>query len=115
MAGRFQFDERGLRIGSIEIHGSRFCPRLPCRRRRNRALMHSVDWSKMAIGPLERWSSRLQMMVSYLLANRFPLLLWWADQYCQIYNDAFQPLMGTSIPSSLVRLTVNAFRKSGVL
>jgi len=69
----------------------------------------------MAIGPLERWSSRLQMMVSYLLANRFPLLLWWADQYCQIYNDAFQPLMGTSIPSSLVRLTVNAFRKSGVL
>ena len=77
------------------------------------ALTHSVDWSKMAIGPFERWSSGLQM--GYFLANRFPLLLWWADQYCQIHNDAFQPLMGTSIPSSLVRLTVNAFRKSGVL
>jgi hypothetical protein len=36
------------------------------------ALMHSVDWSKMAIGPLERWSSRLQMMVSisWLIAFR---------------------------------------------
>jgi len=27
MAGMFQFDERGLRIGSIEIHGSRFLVR----------------------------------------------------------------------------------------
>jgi hypothetical protein len=77
--------------------------------------MHSVDWSKMAIGPLERWSSRLQMMVSYLLANRFPLLLWWADQYCQIYNDPFQPLMRDKHPKFIGRSARECFPESGVL
>lgn len=41
------------------------------------ALMRSIDWSKTPIGPLDGWSPTLRMMISFLLANRFPLLLWW--------------------------------------
>ena len=41
------------------------------------ALMRAKDWSTTAIGPVESWSPTLRTMVSFLLANRFPLLLWW--------------------------------------
>ena len=41
------------------------------------------------------------MMVSLLLANRFPLLLWWGPQYIQIYNDSYRPVLGTKHPTSL--------------
>ena len=41
------------------------------------------------------------MMVSLLLANRFPLLLWWGPSYIQIYNDPYRPVLGTKHPTSL--------------
>jgi PAS domain S-box-containing protein len=45
----------------------------------------------------------------YLLANRFPLLLWWADQYCQIYNDPYQPLIGDKHPKFIGRSARECF------
>lgn len=65
------------------------------------ALIRSMDWSKTAIGPIESWSPTLRMMVSFLLANRFPLLLWWGPKYCQLYNDAYRPVLGTKHPFSM--------------
>jgi signal transduction histidine kinase len=41
------------------------------------------------------------MMVSFLLANRFPLLLWWGPRYVQLYNDPYRPVLGTKHPRSL--------------
>jgi signal transduction histidine kinase len=41
------------------------------------------------------------MMTSFLLANRFPLLLWWGPQYLSIYNDAYRPVLGTKHPWAL--------------
>lgn len=38
------------------------------------ALMRALDWSKTPLGPVETWSASLRMMVSFMLANRFPLL-----------------------------------------
>ena len=38
------------------------------------------------------------MMVSFLLANRFPLLLWWGPQYVSIYNDTYRPVLGRKHP-----------------
>ena len=40
-------------------------------------------------------------MVNFLLANRFPLLLWWGPEYVSIYNDAYRPILGTKHPSAL--------------
>src|SRR5579862_4190874 len=65
------------------------------------ALMRSIDWSATRLGPVSRWPQSLRMMVRFLLANRFPLLLWWGPDYIQLYNDAYRPILGTKHPESL--------------
>ena len=65
------------------------------------ALIRATDWSKIALGPVEGWSQSLRMTVSFLLANRFPLLLWWGSDYISIYNDAYRPILGTKHPKSM--------------
>ena len=42
------------------------------------------DWARTPLGPMESWSPSLKMMVRFLLANRFPLLLWWGPRFLQI-------------------------------
>jgi signal transduction histidine kinase/CheY-like chemotaxis protein len=58
------------------------------------ALIRAFDWSQTAIGPMANWSPTLRIMIRFLLANRFPLLLWWGPQYVSIYNDAYRPVLG---------------------
>ena len=65
------------------------------------ALIRSMDWSKTPIGDVETWSPALRMMVRLVLANRFPLLLWWGPRYCQLYNDAYRPVLGDKHPASM--------------
>ena len=64
-------------------------------------LIRAKDWSATPLGPVETWSPTLRMMVSFLLANRFPLLLWWGPQYISIYNDAYRPVLGNKHPNAL--------------
>jgi len=64
-------------------------------------LIRSLDWGKTPIGPVESWSPALRMMVRFLLANRFPLLLWWGPQYVSIYNDPYRPVLGKKHPWAL--------------
>jgi signal transduction histidine kinase len=63
--------------------------------------MRAHDWSRTPIGAADRWSPSIRMMVSLLLANRFPMLLWWGPRYVQIYNDAYRPVLGTKHPAAL--------------
>ena len=63
--------------------------------------MRALDWSKTPLGPVHTWSRTLRMMVSFLLANRFPLLLWWGPDYIQLYNDAYRPVLGAKHPQSV--------------
>ena len=65
------------------------------------ALIRAKDWSKTPLGAPETWSPTLRMMVGFMLANRFPLLLWWGPQYISIYNDAYVPVLGTKHPWAL--------------
>ncbi len=64
-------------------------------------LMRAVDWSQTPLGPVATWSPSLRMMVRFLLANRFPLLLWWGPDFLQLYNDPYRPVLGTKHPKSL--------------
>ena len=64
-------------------------------------LMRTIDWSQTPLGPVEAWSTSLRTIVRMLLANRFPLLLWWGPQYASIYNDAYRPILGTKHPKSI--------------
>ena len=65
------------------------------------ALIAAKDWSKTALGPMEDWSPSLRMMTTFLLANRFPLLLWWGPDLVSLYNDAYAPILGTKHPQAL--------------
>jgi PAS domain S-box-containing protein len=65
------------------------------------ALIRATDWTRTPIGPIESWSPTLRMMVSFLLANRFPLLLWWGSEYVSIYNDAYRPILGAKHPRAM--------------
>ncbi len=64
-------------------------------------LMREFDWSRTAIGPPEKWSQALKTTVRILLANRFPLLLWWGSDYISLYNDAYRPILGKKHPWGL--------------
>ncbi|WP_172834183.1 response regulator [Nitrospira japonica] len=63
--------------------------------------VRAFDWSKTPIGAVESWSPTLRTMVNFLLANRFPLLLWWGPDYVSLYNDAYRPILGAKHPNSL--------------
>lgn len=61
----------------------------------------AVDWSETALGPRENWPQALRTTVRILLANRFPMLLWWGPDYISIYNDAYIPVLGQKHPWGL--------------
>ena len=63
--------------------------------------IRAFDWSTTSIGSPETWSPALRMMIRFLLANRFPWLLWWGPRYVSIYNDAYRPVLGTKHPWAL--------------
>ena len=67
------------------------------------ALMRATDWAQTPLGPTESWSPSLKMMARFILANRFPILLWWGPDFCQLYNDAYRPILGTKHPQFLGR------------
>jgi PAS domain S-box-containing protein len=67
------------------------------------ALIRAFDWSSTAIGSPQTWSPTLRTMVRILLANRFPMLLWWGPEYISIYNDAYRPILGRKHPWGLGR------------
>lgn len=65
------------------------------------ARIRAFDWTKTALGPSETWSPALRATLGVMLANRFPLLLWWGPDYISIYNDAYVPILGNKHPNAL--------------
>src|SRR5512143_3318008 len=65
--------------------------------------IRTLDWSRTPVGPVEHWSPALRMMVRLMLANRFPMLLWWGPTFCSLYNDAYAPILGAKHPWALGR------------
>ena len=64
-------------------------------------MIGAFNWAQTPLGPADAWSPALRMMVRILLANRFPLLLWWGPEYVCIYNDAYRPVLGAKHPWAL--------------
>ncbi len=60
--------------------------------------IRSFDWSGTPLGPPQSWSPALKTILPTLLANRFPMLLWWGEHYVQFYNDAYIPIPGKKHP-----------------
>src|SRR5262252_4036545 len=68
------------------------------------ALMRSVDWSKTALGPVERWPQSLRTAVSIMLESAFAMVVAWGPDFLFLYNDRYRPvLVATKHPAALVR------------
>ena len=57
-------------------------------------LIRSKDWSKTPIGNPDNWPQSLRTMVSVMLNNPFGMYIAWGNDYTQLYNDAFRPVLG---------------------
>jgi signal transduction histidine kinase len=64
-------------------------------------LIRSKDWSRTPLGPVEGWPLALRMVVDLMMANRFPMILWWGPEFIQLYNDPYRPIPGDKHPRSL--------------
>lgn len=67
------------------------------------ALMRSHDWSRSPLGSVENWSPSLRIALSICLNSRFPMVIWWGKELVLLYNDAWQPILGTKHPHALGR------------
>jgi signal transduction histidine kinase len=61
-------------------------------------LIREHDWAATPLGDPSQWSASLRMVVRFMLANRFPHLLWWGPDYIQLYNDHYIPILGAKHP-----------------
>ncbi len=66
------------------------------------ALMRAYDWSRNPLGPVASWPQSLRTAVSMMLASKFPMLVLWGEEYIQLYNDGYRPVLGaTKHPAAL--------------
>ena len=64
-------------------------------------LMRRVDWAATPLGPVTSWPQSLKTTVGIILANPFPMLVWWGRDLRHLYNDAYRPILGAKHPASL--------------
>jgi len=57
-------------------------------------LIRSINWSSTQLGNPNTWPAALKYSVSMMLATNFPVLICWGNDYIQLYNDAFRPVLG---------------------
>jgi PAS domain S-box-containing protein len=65
------------------------------------ALVAAHDWAKTPLGPRESWPPSLQLIVSTILASRFPMAVRWGPDFVLIYNDGYQQMLGDKHPGVL--------------
>ncbi|MBI1278385.1 MAG: PAS domain S-box protein [Anaerolineaceae bacterium] len=76
-------------------------------------LIRDFDWSKTALGPRESWPQSLRTTVSIILDSFFGMYIAWGDDYIQLYNDGFRPILGsTKHPQALGKSSRETFAES---
>ncbi|KAH8907439.1 putative histidine kinase group protein [Coniochaeta sp. PMI_546] len=66
-------------------------------------VINSVDWAATPLGPMSDWPPRLHQIVNQILADSRAIAIYWGEQYCTIYNEAFSKLCGSKHPFVLGR------------
>ncbi|MEO6254432.1 MAG: PAS domain-containing protein [Ferruginibacter sp.] len=59
-------------------------------------LIRSFDWSKTAVGSPEAWPQPLRIAVSIMLDSPFGMYIAWGNEYIQMYNDGYRPILGST-------------------
>ena len=56
--------------------------------------IRNFPWAQTVLGDAVHWPQSLKIMVSLLLNTRHPAQVWWGPKLVQIYNNAFELLIG---------------------
>ena len=59
------------------------------------AFIRAKDWSKTSLGDPGGWCQSLCTVVSLMLNNPFGMYIAWGDDFTQLYNDGYRPILGT--------------------
>ncbi len=59
-------------------------------------LIRAKDWSKTSLGDPAGWPQSLRTMVAVMLDNPFGMYIAWGNEYTQLYNDGYRPILGIS-------------------
>ncbi|MDC6350233.1 PAS domain-containing protein [Zeaxanthinibacter sp. PT1] len=57
-------------------------------------IIRNKDWSETSVGNPSQWPSSLRVLLNTLLNSRFPMFLFWGDEWICFYNDAYRPSLG---------------------
>lgn len=59
-------------------------------------LIRSYDWSATSVGNIEYWPQTLLTTLGIILHSKFPMFLFWGQEYVCFYNDAYRPSLGNN-------------------
>jgi len=59
-------------------------------------LIRETDWNKTSIGDPRDWPQPLKTMVAVMLDNPFGMYIAWGQDYIQLYNDSYRPILGST-------------------
>lgn len=66
------------------------------------AHIREKNWNETPLGNPNTWPQSLQTSVAIMLNNPFAMYIAWGDQYTQLYNDGYRPILGaTKHPQAL--------------
>ncbi|OJF10485.1 SpoIIE family protein phosphatase [Couchioplanes caeruleus] len=65
--------------------------------------MLALDWADTPLGVPAQWPAELASAVATMLASKAQIVLFWGDDYCALYNDAYITAMGSKHPGHLGR------------
>lgn len=59
-------------------------------------MIRAKDWSKTTLGDPDTWPQSLKTIVAVMLENPFGMYIAWGNDYIQLYNDGYRPILGTT-------------------
>ena len=65
--------------------------------------IRNFEWSKTSIGDPAGWKQSLWSVLSICLNSNFPIAIYWGEELCLLYNDAWSPIPGNKHPWALGR------------
>jgi two-component sensor histidine kinase len=60
------------------------------------SLIRARDWSGTQLGAPSGWPHTLKAALATCLNTRFPMVVWWGPDLLMLYNDAWQPILGST-------------------
>ncbi|CAN8100386.1 unnamed protein product [Discula destructiva] len=73
----------------------------------------SFDWTSTPLGLPDAWSPLLKQSFDQIMVDSRPIALFWGDQHCVLYNEAFTNLCGPLHPGQLGKPIADAWPESG--